>query len=129
MVNRANIAQGEMKVAGFSKSNFELSSASSPKNTFLNTSLFSDPPPLTLGAAAVRYAQVRGFGAINEDFGLQKNQKIGERYRFQLRAEFLNAFNRHSLGGIITGVRNPLFGQVTSVFGNRVVQLGARFDF
>ena len=43
-VNRANILPGDMKAAGFDKGNFELSSATSPRNTYLNKSLFSDPP-------------------------------------------------------------------------------------
>ena len=65
----------------------------------------------------------------NEDFGLQKNVRFGERARFQLRAEFLNAFNRGTLGGINTTVTSPLFGQVTSISGNRSIQFGTRFDF
>jgi hypothetical protein len=101
----------------------------SPKDTYLNKSLFSDPAPLTLGTAAPRYAQARNFGTINEDFGLQKDHRIREKVRFQLRAEFLNAFNRHQLGGIVTNVTDPLFGQVTGVSGNRAIQLGARVDF
>lgn len=46
-----------------------------------------------------------------------------------MRAELLNVFNRHQLGGIVTSVTDPLFGQVTGVFGNRSIQLGARLDF
>jgi hypothetical protein len=55
--------------------------------------------------------------------------KFGDRARFQIRAEFLNAFNRSTLGGIVTSVTNPLFGQVTSIGGNRSIQFGTRFDF
>jgi hypothetical protein len=38
-------------------------------------------------------------------------------------------FNRHQLGGINTSITSPAFGQVTSVSGFRVVQVGTRFDF
>lgn len=127
--NRANIAAGPMKRAGFDKSKFELSTISSPNNTYLNKASFSDPPPLTLGTAARLYTQVRTFGTISEDLGLHKAHRIREKYRFQMRAEFLNVFNRHQLGGIVTSVTNPNFGQVTSVSGNRTVQLAARLDF
>jgi hypothetical protein len=72
---------------------------------------------------------VRNFATLNEDFGLRKNTMIAEKYRFQLRFDWFNALNRHALGGIITGVVNPLFGQVTQVSGNRVAQVGARLDF
>jgi hypothetical protein len=128
-VNRANIAPGPMKAGSFDKSNFELSTIGSPNNTYLNKSLFSDPAPLTLGNAAIRYGQARNFGTVNEDVGLMKNFAFHESYRAQLRAEFLNIFNRHNLSGINTSVTNPLFGQVTGVTGNRVIQLSARLDF
>jgi len=127
--NRANILPGEMKASGFRKSAFELSTGTSPNNTYLNKSLFSDPAPLTLGTSAVRYTQVRSVGTINEDIGLQKNHRIREKYRIQVRVEFLNAFNRHTLGTPNTSVTSPLFGQVTGVSGNRTVQIGARLDF
>jgi hypothetical protein len=84
---------------------------------------------LTLGNSPYRVSSVRNFGTMNEDIGIQKNHKIGERFRFQLRAELLNALNRHNLGGIITNVTSPSFGQVTTVSGNRTVQLGTRLDF
>jgi len=127
--SRINVAPGDMKVSGFSKDSFNLANTASPTNTYLNKSVFSDIAPLTLGTAAIRYTQARGFGTINEDVGLQKGYRISEKYRVQIRAEFLNVFNRHQPGGIVTDVKNPLFGQVTSVSGNRSVQLGARLDF
>ena len=127
--NRANVAAGSLKVGGYDRSKFDLASATSPSNTYIDRSKVLDPAPLTLGTSAFRYGQIRGFGTINEDLGLQKNHKLGEKARFQLRADFLNAFNRHVLGGINTAITSPLFGQVTGVGGNRVIQLGARVDF
>jgi hypothetical protein len=129
--NRANVAAGDLKVP-FDKSKFQISPVTSAGNTYLNKALFSDAAPLTLGTSAFRYAQARNFGKINEDFGLQKNTKLGEHVRFQLRAEFLNAFNRSTLGtsnGIQTNVTNVQFGQVTSISGNRQIQVGTRLDF
>ena len=128
-VNRANIAAGDLKVSNFDKQAFQISPVSAASNTLLNKALFSDPALLTLGTSAFRYGQVRNFARRNEDFGLQKNVRFGERARFQLRAEFLNAFSRGTLGGINTTITNPLFGQVTSIGGNRSIQLGTRFDF
>ena len=84
---------------------------------------------MTLGTSAPRYTQVRDFGTKNEDVGLQKNTRLTEKVRFQLRAEFLNVLNRHQFGGISTNVTSLTFGQVTNVFNNRQVQLGARLDF
>lgn len=118
-----------MKAAGFDKSKFELSTATSPNNTYLNKALFSQPAPLTLGTSAPRYSQVRSFGTVNEDLCLQKSQRLTEKARLRLRAELLDAFNRSKLGGIVTSVNSPNFGQVTSISGNRQIQLSARIDF
>ena len=127
--NRANVAAGNLRAEGFNPANFELSTLGSPNNTYLDRTKFSDPAPLTLGASAFRYSQVRGFGTINEDVGLQKKIQITERVRFQLRAEFLNVFNRHKISTINTGITSPLFGQATNISGNRSIQLGTRVDF
>ena len=127
--NRANVAPGVLVLGNYDRSKFELSSAQSPNNRYLDRSKFSDALPLTLGTGAKRYTQARGFGTINENLVLTKSQPITEKVRFQLRAEFLNAFNRHQLGGISTSVTNINFGQVTTVSGNRQVQLSARIEF
>jgi hypothetical protein len=129
VTNRANVAPGDLKNSAFDKEAFQISPVTSPSNTLLDKSKFSDPAALTLGTGAFRYGNVRNFATRTENFGLQKNTKIGENIRFQLRAEFLNAFNRGTLGGIQTGVTNVQFGQVTSIGGNRQVQLGTRLDF
>jgi hypothetical protein len=126
---RPNIAAGEMKVANYDQGAFNFANTAATANTYVNKSLFSDPAALTLGTSAVRYGQVRGFGTTSEDFGLLKNFRFSERSRFQIRGEFLNLFNRHVLGGINTTISSPLFGQVTSVSGNRTIQVGMRLDF
>ncbi|MGH9719682.1 MAG: hypothetical protein ACRD8O_05680, partial [Bryobacteraceae bacterium] len=126
--NRLNIASGELGVSGFDKKKFELSTQNSANNTYLNKTLYADPLALTLGTSSKRPG-IRGFGTINEDFGLQKNFRFSERTRFQIRSEFLNAFNRSTLGGITTGITSPAFGQITSVSGNRSIQFGMRLDF
>jgi transaldolase len=98
-----------MHASGYDKSKFSLAAPTSAVNTYLNKSLFSDPAPLTLGTSAPRYTQIRGFGTINEDIGLEKHYTVAEKYRVQLRAELLNLFNRHTLGGININV-TLLFG-------------------
>ncbi len=82
-----------------------------------------------MGTGAPRYTQARNFGTKNEDFGIYKNTRIGEKYRFQLRGELMNAFNRHTFGGIENRMWKTYFGQVTDVSGYRQIQLGARLDF
>jgi hypothetical protein len=98
-------------------------------NLYLNTSYIKQPAPYTFGNAAPEIAQIRGFWGRTENISLQKNWAFKERVRFQLRAEALNAFNRHTFGGISTNPNSATFGNVTSVSGNRNMQLGARIDF
>jgi hypothetical protein len=136
-VNRANVGAGDLRASGFDKGNFDIANLGSSKNTYLNKSLFSDPAPLTLGTGAYSYGQARDFGIISEDLALQKNFYFHEKFRTQFRADFLNLFNRHYLGGIVTNPTSPLFGQVTGVGGkagfnvedSRSIQLGLRLDF
>jgi hypothetical protein len=127
--NRPNVLPGLLS-NGFNNSAFDYAHASSPgSNLMLDKSKFSDPGTLRLGTGAPNYGQVRSFPVRNEDFALYKNTQIREKLRLQLRAEFIDAFNRSTLGGLVTAVNNPLFGQVTSISGNRQIQLGARVDF
>jgi hypothetical protein len=134
-VNRANVAAGDLRASGFDKGAFNFANLASPGNTYLKKSLFSDPAPLTLGTSAYAYTQARDIGIISEDLALQKNFYIREKVRIQFRADFINLFNRHYLGGVVTNPTNPLFGQVTSVGGkentdaSRSIQLGLRLDF
>jgi hypothetical protein len=128
--NRPIVASGAaLRNPSFDRSKFELSNTSSPSNTYLNKSAFSAPAALTLGTAAKRYSSVRSFPAKNEDLALAKSNKITEKVTLRIRAEFLNSFNRHNLGGISTSINSANFGQVTSVSGNRQMQVGARVDF
>jgi len=127
--NRPNVLAGVL-TREIGKPQFDYSRASSPgSNLRLDKSKFSDPGSLRIGTGAPSYSQVRTFSARNEDFALQKNARIGENARFQLRAEFINVFNRSTLGGLNTAVNNPLFGQITNVSGNRQIQFGMRVDF
>ena len=129
VTNRINIAPGEMKRSGLSPAAFEFSTPNSPNNTYLNNALFSDAAPLTLGTAAYTYAQARSLPRKSEDAGLQKAFRVGDKYRFQLRAEFLNPLNRHQLGNIVTNITSPQFGQLIGASGFRSIQIGTRLDF
>ncbi|MDX2181124.1 MAG: carboxypeptidase regulatory-like domain-containing protein [Bryobacteraceae bacterium] len=127
--NRINIASGvPLTNAGFNAAGFDFSNALSPANTYLNKAAYSDPGPLQFGTAAKRPG-VRGFGQLNEDFGLQKNMRFTERVRGQLRLEMLNGLNRHILTNPVTSVVSPQFGQVTGATGSREMQFGLRVDF
>jgi hypothetical protein len=128
-VNRGNVTPGADLLAGFDSSRFDFGNTLSPADSFINKAAFSNPAALALGTAANAYTELRAFPTLNEDFSLLRTIHFTERVRMQLRGDFLNAFNRHKFGGVSTTVTASNFGQVTSVSGNRSIQLGARLDF
>jgi hypothetical protein len=127
--NMVNIAPGNMFNSSFSKSQFNYANTSSAQDTYLNKALFSNPPAYTLGNAAQSYLQIQGFGTQTENMSLLKAFRVREKYRFQLRLEALDLFNRHQLGAPNTNITSPLFGQITSASGNRTCQAVVRVDF
>jgi hypothetical protein len=77
-------------------------------------------------------SQLRSPWQLSENLSLQKNFRPLETLRVQLRADFLNAFNRTLWGNIETSAASPLFGQVTGAsnwFLPRKVQFGVRADW
>ncbi len=70
-----------------------------------------------------------GPGFQSWDLGAIKNIRITERYRFQFRGEFFNAFNHTNFAGVDTGLNDPNYGQVTSTHLPRRIQLGAKLNF
>ena len=126
--NRLFINDGSLLQSGFDKNNFQFLNSTSPSNQYLNKGAFADPGPLRFGTAATRPG-VRGFGLLNEDFGIQKNVRLTERVRFQIRAEMLNGLNRVNLNDPNTNVVSPQFGLVTGTQGPREVQIATRIDF
>jgi hypothetical protein len=70
-----------------------------------------------------------GPGLQNWDLGAMKNFAFGERYSFQFRGEFFNAFNHTNFAGVDTGIDDASFGQVTTAHNPREVQLGAKLYF
>jgi len=123
------VGAGELRNASFDRGNFDASNPRSSVNTYLDKSKFADPAPLTLGSVARTVGHARFPATLDEDIAIIKNNYIGERYRFQIRADLLTAFNRTWPTGINTVVTNPNFGQATGRGGNRVAQIGVRLDF
>jgi hypothetical protein len=75
-----------------------------------------------------------GPGIQEWDLAAIKNVNFAERYRFQLRGEFFNAFNHTNWngaaqGGIDTSLADKSFGTITTDVNPRRIQLGAKFYF
>ncbi len=67
---------------------------------------------------------------VNLDASLIKNFTITERVKFQLRFEAFNALNRTNFFvGQTQNINSAAFGQITSTFASRIVQIGGRIDF
>ncbi|HEU0184350.1 MAG TPA: carboxypeptidase-like regulatory domain-containing protein [Blastocatellia bacterium] len=103
---------------------------------YLNPAAFALVPrtgnnvPLRLGAAPPRLPNVRGPASYSEDFGVKKGFPFSETKSLEIRADFLNAFNRAGRGNPITDITSPLFGRITGArFGPRNIQFSARFNF
>lgn len=86
--------------------------------------------PLRLGTAPPRLPNVRGPAVFSEDIGLKKSFAFTEETNLEIRADFVNAFNRAGRGNPVTDITNPLFGRITGArFGPRNIQVSARFNF
>lgn len=102
----------------------------SPGNLYFDPTSFSNPKNGELGNSPRRVSQLRGFGRAYEDLGIMKNIIFRERFRFQIRGELINVFNRHYFNDPETNVGSPNFGYVTGVSGEpRLGQVGLRFEW
>jgi Carboxypeptidase regulatory-like domain/TonB dependent receptor-like, beta-barrel len=121
---------GGSLLAGFESSKFNaaaIAQGNYADHRWIAPGLLVDHAPFTLGNAPI-VVDVREPYFRNEDVSIQKTFRARE-MRIQLRGELLNAFNRHTFGGIVTNVLDARFGQITSVSGNRQGQIGLRLEF
>ena len=66
----------------------------------------------------------------NEDFSVLRNFALHERAALQLKAEFLNAFNRHIFSAPNASPYSSTFGQVTgTINAARIIQFTMRLNF
>jgi hypothetical protein len=122
---------------GWDSAQIDMSRISQPSaaNKYINTSVFVDPISIgryQRGNTSYLMSQLRGPWELVENFSVHKNLHPLESVQIQLRAEFLNAFNRTLWGNIETNAASPLFGQVTGEsdwFSPRKIQFGLRADW
>lgn len=70
-----------------------------------------------------------GPGGYNLDLGIFKTTRISERFSAQLRWELFNALNHTNLGNPVVAVNSAAFGQINSVTGPRIMQVGLKLRF
>jgi hypothetical protein len=99
-------------------------------NPWFNKAAFSAPASNTFGSAARSYTELRAPNFCQENFGLARKFRIGEKATFMIRGEFFNAFNRVVFGAPAANISASTFGKVSSqANAPRQGQVSARIDF
>jgi len=127
---RANMAKGA-KIGNHFNGKIDLKNLGDSSNQDFDPTMFSDVSWGNLGTSPAIFNDWRWKWGKNENMSLLKHFSFREdgRLRATVRAEFFNVFNRHSFGSPDMGTPDDqYFGQVTSVYGSRSGQLGARFE-
>jgi hypothetical protein len=76
-----------------------------------------------------RNGNLLGPGIELWDLSAIKNIRVSERFRFQFRGEFFNAFNHTNFDAINVNIDSGSAGQVTSTHDPRQIQLGGKLYF
>jgi hypothetical protein len=94
---------------------------------WFTTSAFTTPQSNTFGNAGRNI--LIGPGTFSVDFAAHKVFTIGERLRFQYRAEFFNFFNHPLFNNPDTTLTDSTFGQITSARDPRIMQMALKLIF
>ena len=115
-----------------------VSSVGYPKKQkeWFNTAAFAAPaaPWTAAGAGTTGFGGANkdaavGPGLFNWNISLYKNIPIHEDIHMQFRAEYYNIWNHTEFNNVDTGSNDGNFGQVTSTYDPRELQLGLKFLF
>jgi Carboxypeptidase regulatory-like domain len=94
------------------------------------TALANFPQPSTFGTEGNEaFNAFRGPGFAEWDTAFLKNTTIREGINFQLRFEFFNLFNRANLNTVDSNLPDGNFGQATSQYTPRFLQIGGNLTF
>ena len=99
-----------------------------------DTSVFSNPIPAWLGGGNQGFGtagkdSIPGPNRVNFTTSLYKSFAFTEKARFEFRLESFNTFNHTEPNGIGNTLGNSNFGQVTSYYDPRALELGGKFIF
>jgi hypothetical protein len=96
---------------------------------WFNTAAFAAPAQLAFGDA--QEGAIRGPGRLNFNLSMFKNFLMPWREGMNLRfgAEFYNAFNHTQFDAVNTSFGNSAFGQVTSTYDPRTIEVSLKFSF
>ena len=106
-VQRPNVVPGQP---------FYISDPTAPGGQIINKAAFVNPPAGQQGDLG-RNA-LRGFGASQVDFTLQRMFKLSERFSLKSSADFFNIFNHPQFGAPINYLTSPQFGYSTQTLNS-----------
>ena len=99
---------------------------------WFNTSVFQSTRPTSAAAIPGDASRgvINGPPTFRVDFTLNKNFRISDSMRLQLRAEAFNAFNHTNFSSIaVVASTLSTFGTVTAARDPRTIQLGIKFSY
>ncbi len=97
------------------------------RRNYFNTGAFAAAPIGSFGNFA-RNGLI-GPGRYNMDLALFKTTSVRERFTVQYRWELFNAFNHANLDAPVTNLLSAAFGQINTVTGPRIMQMGLKLLF
>jgi hypothetical protein len=131
--DRPNIVDGvPLKTFSYKRSKDYYTGKTSVQPIQFTTNAFQNTNAWSLGTAKRAYAALRNPPFREENIGVIKGFKLGERVQASLRVDYFNAFNRTQLNGPDNNSINSTFGQVTSKSSamiNRQGQATFRVEF
>jgi hypothetical protein len=98
-----------------------------PGGKAFNPAAFTPPPTGQQGDFSRNV--LRGFGATQVDFAVQRQFRLIERLRLNFRSEFFNIFNHPNFGPPNNSLTSPLFGQSTQTLASSLGSGGANGGF
>jgi hypothetical protein len=101
---------------------------------WFDTTKLTAPIPFWLGGPNQGFGNsgkdaIVGPGRVNFSTSLYKSFAFTERARFELRIESFNTFNHSEFNSINTSLKGGQYGQVTSTWDPRALELGGKFVF
>ncbi len=104
------------------------------RQNWFNTAVFSAPIPAWLGGSNQGFGSARkdvviGPGRVNFTTSLYKSFALTERAHFELRFESFNTFNHTEFNNFNDSFGSSQFGQITSAWNPRNLELGGKFVF
>jgi hypothetical protein len=101
---------------------------------WFNTAQFSAPTPAWLGGPNQGFGNaardsIVGPGRVNFTTSLYKSFAMTERAHLELRFESFNTFNHTEFYNFNASLNSSQFGQITSTWDPRVLELGGKFVF